>query len=82
MVATGRCDSRGVAANLDYRQEHTMIRPDGTWSSWTEETVLAVDEPEIRVEKVLDIRRQLGEGRYSVADRLDAVVDRIIADLQ
>jgi hypothetical protein len=51
--------------------------------SWTQDTVLAVDdEPEIRVEKVLDIRRQLGEGRYSIADRLDAVIDRIIEELQ
>jgi hypothetical protein len=36
------------------------------------------DEPEIRVEKVLDIRRQLGEGRYDIEDRLDVVIDRII----
>ena len=39
------------------------------------------EQPEIRVEKVLDIRRQLGEGRYSIADRLDTVIDRIIRDL-
>jgi hypothetical protein len=43
---------------------------------------LAGDEtPEIRVDKVLDIRRQLGEGTYSIADRLDVVVERIIRDL-
>ena len=36
---------------------------------------------EIRVDKVLDIRRQLGEGTYSIADRLDVVVERILADL-
>lgn len=46
------------------------------------ETALRVDEePEIRVEKVMDIRRQLGEGRYSIMDRLDVVIDRIIQDL-
>ncbi len=38
-------------------------------------------EQEIRVEKVLDIRRQLGEGRYSLADRLDVVVDRLLDEL-
>lgn len=44
--------------------------------------VLAVEEePEIRVEKIMDIRRQLGEGRYSIVDRLDVVIDRIIQDL-
>jgi hypothetical protein len=45
-------------------------------------TALAEEEqPEIRVEKVLDIRRQLGEGRYSIADRLDVVIERIINEL-
>ncbi len=43
---------------------------------------LAGDEtPEIRVDKVLAIRRQLGEGTYSIAERLDVVVERIIRDL-
>lgn len=43
---------------------------------------LAGDEtPEIRIHKVLDIRRQLGEGTYSIAERLDVVIDRIIKDL-
>jgi anti-sigma28 factor (negative regulator of flagellin synthesis) len=37
--------------------------------------------PEIRVDKVLEIRRQLGEGTYSIEDRLDVVVDKIIEDL-
>ncbi len=36
------------------------------------------DQAGIRVDKVLDIRRQLGEGRYSLADRLDVVVDRLM----
>ena len=35
-------------------------------------------EPQIRVDKILDIRRQLGEGRYSIEDRLDVVIDKII----
>jgi len=59
-----------------------MTRRYDTWNSRTEQAVLTMDEPEIRVEKVLDIRRQLGEGRYSIADRLDAVIDRIIEELQ
>ena len=39
------------------------------------------EQPEIRVDKVLEIRRQLGEGTYSIADRLDAVVDKILEEL-
>jgi hypothetical protein len=42
--------------------------------------MLLDEEPEIRVEKILDIRRQLGEGRYSLEDRLDIVIDRILAE--
>ena len=34
--------------------------------------------PDIRRDKVLDIRRQLTEGTYEVADRLDKAVDRVL----
>ncbi len=57
------------------------------WFHWQEDkdTGVAVLEPdaeqEIRVEKVLDIRRQLGEGRYSIANRLDVVVDKLLDEL-
>jgi len=40
------------------------------------------ERQEIRADKVLEIRRQLGEGTYSIEDRLDVVVDRIIEDLK
>lgn len=44
--------------------------------------ILPEDESaEIRVDKILAIRRQLGEGTYSIEDRLDVVVERIIEDL-
>jgi anti-sigma28 factor (negative regulator of flagellin synthesis) len=43
---------------------------------------LAEDEhSDIRVDKVLEIRRQLGEGTYSIADRLDVIVEKIVEDL-
>ncbi len=38
-------------------------------------------EPSFRVEKVLDIKRQLAEGRYEIAEKLDVVVDRLLEDL-
>jgi hypothetical protein len=34
-----------------------------------------------RIEKVLEIRRQLHEGRYDVAERLDVALDRVLEDL-
>jgi len=44
--------------------------------------ILLEDEAaDIRVDKVLQIRRQLGEGTYSIEDRLDVVVERIMEDL-
>jgi len=44
--------------------------------------ILMEDEPaDIRVDKVLEIRRQLGEGTYSLEDGLDVVVERIMEDL-
>jgi hypothetical protein len=39
------------------------------------------ERPDIRVDKVLEIRRQLGEGTYRIEDRLDVVVERIMEDL-
>jgi hypothetical protein len=57
-----------------------MIPLHSTWAVQPAQTALLLDEePEIRVEKILDIRRQLGEGRYSMEDRLDLVIDRILA---
>jgi hypothetical protein len=41
----------------------------------------AKQAPEIDVEKVLAIRRELGEGRYCVAEKLDVVVDRLLEKL-
>jgi hypothetical protein len=34
--------------------------------------------PDIRRGKVLDIHRQLTEGTYEVADRLDRAIDRVL----
>ena len=36
---------------------------------------------EIRVDKILSVRRQLGEGRYYVVEKLDIVVDRMLEEL-
>jgi len=37
--------------------------------------------PEIRREKVLDVRRQLTEGKYDLNGRLDIAVDKVLEDL-
>ncbi|MHC4156202.1 MAG: flagellar biosynthesis anti-sigma factor FlgM [Planctomycetota bacterium] len=37
--------------------------------------------PEVRQEKVLDVRRRLTQGKYDLSGRLDIVLDRVLADL-
>jgi len=59
-----------------------MIRSCCTKNATLDSAVLVEEKPnDIRVDKVLDIRRQLGEGTYSIEDRLDVVVEKIIEDL-
>ena len=67
-------NSDGIVMNLSSSSCPAKLRPDLMIP--TEE-----EQPEVRVEKVLEIRRQLGEGTYSITDRLDAVIERIINDL-
>jgi len=37
--------------------------------------------PEVRKEKVLDIRRQLNKGKYKLNKRLDIALDKVLEDL-
>jgi hypothetical protein len=37
--------------------------------------------PEIRRDKVLKVRRQIDEGRYDLAERLDLALERVLEDL-
>jgi predicted XRE-type DNA-binding protein len=37
--------------------------------------------PEVRKEKVLDVRRQLSNGKYRLNERLDIALDRVLEDL-
>ena len=49
-------------------------------TGWTAATGQQV--PQFRVEKVLDIKRQLAEGRYDIEEKLGIVVDRLLEDLR
>lgn len=37
--------------------------------------------PEVRRQKVLDVRRQLTDGKYDVNSRLDAALDKVLEQL-
>lgn len=40
-----------------------------------------VSLPEVRKEKVLDVRRQLTEGQYDLNERLDVALEKVLDDL-
>jgi hypothetical protein len=51
-------------------------------NQWTSPAAARTQQnPPLRVEKVLDVKRQLAEGRYDVAEKLDVVLDRLLEDL-
>lgn len=37
--------------------------------------------PEVRKEKILDVRQQLTEGKYALNEHLDVALDRVLEDL-
>lgn len=37
--------------------------------------------PEVRREKVLQVRRQITQGRYDVTERLDLALEKVLDDL-
>ena len=37
--------------------------------------------PEVRKEKILDVRRQLTEGKYDLNERLNVALDKVLEDL-
>jgi hypothetical protein len=37
--------------------------------------------PEVRKEKVLDVRQQLSKGKYRLNERLDIALDKVLEDL-
>jgi len=37
--------------------------------------------PEVRQDKILDVRRQLTEGKYEINEHLDIALDKVLEDL-
>ena len=37
--------------------------------------------PEVRREKILNLRRQITEGKYELTERLDVALDKVLEDL-
>ena len=37
--------------------------------------------PEVRKDKVLDVRKRISQGSYDISDRLDEALDKVLEDL-
>ena len=52
---------------------------------WEKECSITIQQigwsPEVRKEKVLDVRQQLTKGQYDINDRLDIALDKVLEDL-
>jgi anti-sigma28 factor (negative regulator of flagellin synthesis) len=63
----------------DRRRSQNAANNRGRDATPQEEVLMRITSvPGIRRDKVLDIRRQLTEGTYEVADRLDRAIDRVL----
>ncbi len=66
-----------------YASPHGAVSILENWSTTSHEEALQriASLPPIRQGKVLDIRRQIADGTYEVADRLDKAIDRVLEAL-
>ena len=72
----GNDQGRGTSPIGDALLEHILENMNTTPQ---EEALMRITSlPDIRRDKVLDIRRQLTDGTYEVANRLDRVIDRVL----
>ena len=74
--SAGNDRGRDTSPSGDVLPEHILENMNATPQ---DEALMRITSlPDIRRDKVLDIRRQLTEGTYEVADRLDKAVDRVL----
>jgi anti-sigma28 factor (negative regulator of flagellin synthesis) len=75
-LEAGNDQGRNASPNGDALTEQIL----GDTNTTPQEEVLKriASLPRTRRDKVLDIRRQIAEGTYEVADRLDKAIDRVL----
>ena len=69
----------GSAADKDLMMEHILENINTTPIGQVLKRIASL--PEVRKEKVLDVRRQLTEGRYDLNGHLDVAVDKFLEQL-
>ena len=75
-VGTG---PEGLAPNTDLMMEQILENIHTTPIGQVLRRIASL--PEVRQEKILDVRRQLTEGRYDVNERLDLAIEKVLENL-
>jgi len=71
--------SEGIAGNEDLIMEQILENINHTPIGQVLKRIASL--PEVRREKVLDVRRQITEGKYNLNERLDVALDKVLEDL-
>ncbi len=71
--------NKQLAENEDLLMEQILDNLNYTPIGQVLKTIASL--PEVRREKVLDVRRQLTEGKYELNKRLDVTLDKVLEDL-
>jgi len=69
----------GSAPNMDLMMEQILENIHATPIGQVLRKIASL--PEVRQEKILDVRRQLTEGRYDLNERLDRAIDKVLENL-
>jgi len=71
--------SEGLALEEDLLMEQILENINATPIGQVLKRIASL--PEVRKEKVLDVRQQISKGRYRISERLDVALDRVLEDL-
>lgn len=73
------CLSEDLAVENDLTMEQILENLNATPLGQVLKNIASL--PEIRQQRILDVRRQLTEGRYDLNERLEIALDRVLEDL-
>lgn len=71
--------SEGLAPNTDLMMEQILANIHTTPIGQVLRKIASL--PEVRQEKILNVRRQLTEGRYDLNEHLDQAIERVLENL-
>lgn len=73
------CLSEDLAAENDLTMEQILENLNATPLGQVLKNIASL--PEIRQQKILNVRQQLTEGKYNLNERLEIALDRVLEDL-